>query len=71
MIRSHYIRQDGKEMNKGMPTGIPLFYSLTNLSRRRHAPDAPRHRGIRDDTRAGRTWAPDCRWRPAGRRSAR
>lgn len=44
MIRSHCIRQDGKEMNKGMPTGIPFFYSLTNLSRRRHAP-APRHRG--------------------------
>mgnify|MGYP005964835635 FL=1 len=44
MIRSHCIRQDGKEMNKGMPTGIPFFYSLTNLSRRRHAPDAPPQR---------------------------
>ena len=37
-------RHDPQETNKGMPTGIPLFYFLTNRSRRRHAPAPPPQR---------------------------
>lgn len=37
MIRSHSIRLDGKETNKGMPAGIPLFHSLPSRQSGRHA----------------------------------